>query len=179
MRRLASLLIAGLLLGAAPSAARETSLGAPVTRADAGMTLTLTWEPAVVLHGASAAGEPAFGAAERSQVFIAADVRAAKGNRNGFGAGEFVPYLALSYAVLRVGGEEVARGSLPPLVVPSGLRYGNNVRLPGPGRYLVVVTVEPPIKLGFGRHTDLETGVSRWWKPFQLEWTLQYPAPAR
>ena len=57
------------------------------------------------------------------------------------------------------------------------MRYGNNLRLPGPGAYTITLTIDPPVKVGFGRHTDLETGVSRWWNPVQVEWTLTHPAP--
>jgi hypothetical protein len=80
--------------------------------------------------------------------------------------------------VRRQEGGEAGQGDLHPLIAREGLRYGNNLKLPGPGAYTITITIEPPVKVGFGRHTDLETGVSRWWSPFQVEWTLKHPRVA-
>jgi len=101
-----------------------------------------------------------------------------KGSKNGFGAGEFVPYLSIAYRARRQDGGEAAQGRLHPLVTRDGMRYGNNVRLPGPGAYTITLTIDPPVKVGFGRHTDLETGVARWWSTMQVEWTLKHSAPS-
>ncbi len=159
-----------LVPGASGSAAaQEISLGPAVTRQDIALTVRGEIGPAQAIAGSDSAGGAAFVPAERAAFFLALDVRGARGNKNGFGLDEFVPYLTVTYTLTpRIGGPPV-QGQLQPLVSRQGLRYGNNVPAPGPGPYTLTVTIEPPIKTGFGRHTDMETGVRRWWPPFQLE----------
>lgn len=177
-RRIVALahLLVTLLLALAVAA--HVSAKAPVlgsmSQADAGLTVVAALEAPVAVDGIDGNGRPLFAAPDAASVFLAVDVRALKGNKNGFGAGEFVPYLSMSYRLRRQGGGEVGQGQLHPVVTPEGVRYGNNLTLPGPGSYAVTLAVEPPIKVGFGRHTDLETGVSRWWSPFEVEWRFTH-----
>lgn len=175
LRLLIALFAAAMLLvpGASGSAfAQEVSLGPAVTRPDTALTLRGEIGPAQAMEGADGAGGPVFAPAERAAFFLAVDVRAARGNKNGFGLNEFVPYLTVSYTLKPRAGGEPIHGQLHPFVGRQGLRYGNNVPAPGPGPYTVTVTIEPPIKTGFGRHTDMETGVGRWWPLFQVEWAV-------
>ncbi len=174
IRRSAALLFVSLAGLKGAEAAREVSLGTPVIRQDAALTITAAYEPPLRVEGADPAGQPFFLPADRADLFLTADIRGGKGNKNGFGAGEFIPYLSVSYTLQRQGSSQALQGQLRPLVAPQGMRYGNNVKLTGPGTYTLTLTIDPPIKVGFGRHTDLETGVSRWWKPFQVEWTLKH-----
>ncbi len=155
------------------SAQAEAPLGAPVTRQDAGLTITASYEAPLALEGSNASNQSLFLSPNKADLFLAVNIRGAKGNKNGFGVGEFIPYLSVSYTLQRQGGGEVQRGYLHSLVGPKGMRYGNNVKLSGSGPYTLGLTIEPPIKVGFGRHTDLETGVSRWWKQLQVEWPLE------
>jgi uncharacterized protein involved in high-affinity Fe2+ transport len=165
---------------ALPAASSEgISLGPAVTRQDAGLVITARSSVPLPIEGSGSTGQPLFLAPDKADLFLNVDVRGAKGNKNGFGAGEFIPYLSIMYSVLRQGSGQPQQGQLHPLVTPEGLRYGNNLKLAGPGTYSLTVTFEPPIKVGFGRHTDLETGVARWWRPVQVEWTLPYPLPAK
>ncbi len=180
-RRLALLgavLLAGLAALPVEGAAKELPLGTPVTRQEAGLVITAAYGPPLAVEGLGLAGKPLFVPASAADLFLAVDVRAARGNRNGFGAGEFVPYLSISYTLGRPGGR-VQKGELHPVVTAEGVRYGNNVKLPGSGPYTLTLTVEPPVKVGFGRHTDAETGVARWWQPVQVEWTLKQLASVR
>ncbi|OGK84351.1 MAG: hypothetical protein A2W08_02525 [Candidatus Rokubacteria bacterium RBG_16_73_20] len=175
-------LLLGLLLGvglldvstAIPKEARLE----PLARPEAGIAITPVSQPPLAVEGTDAAGRPLFASPAGASLFLAVDVRALKGNRNGFGAGEFVPYLSIAYRARRQDGGETAQGRLHPLVTRDGMRYGNNVRLPGPGAYTITLTIDPPVKVGFGRHTDLETGVARWWSTMQVEWTLKHSAPS-
>ncbi len=171
----AALLLVSLTGLKEAEAAREVSLGTPVNRQDAALTIAAAYEPPVRVEGTDASGRPLFLLPDKADLFLTVDIRAGKGNKNGFGAGEFIPYLSVSYTLQRRNSTRILQGQLHSLVTRQGMRYGNNVRLTGPGTYTLTLTVEPPIKVGFGRHTDLETGVSRWWKPFQIEWTLKYP----
>lgn len=170
------LLLVGLV--ASSTAAPKEAVMASVSRPEAGLTIVAGSQPPLAVEGADATGRPLFASPDGASLFLTVDVRAQKGNKNGFGAGEFVPYLSVSYRVRRQEGGDAGQGDLHPVVTREGLRYGNNVKLPGPGAYTITVTIEPPVKVGFGRHTDLETGVSRWWSPFQVEWTLKHPRVA-
>jgi uncharacterized protein involved in high-affinity Fe2+ transport len=157
----------------------ETALGAPVTRPDAGLTITAAYEAPLSVDGSDTSNQPLFLSPDKADLFLAVNIRGGKGNKNGFGVGEFIPYLSVSYTLQRHGGGELQRGYLHSLVGPKGMRYGNNVKLSGSGSYTLTLTIEPPIKVGFGRHTDLETGVSKWWKQIQVEWPLEYSALAK
>jgi len=170
------LLLVGLV--ASSSAAPKEAALESTSRPEAGVSIVVGSQPPLAVEGADATGRPLFASPAGAFLFLAVDVRAQKGNKNGFGAGEFVPYLSVSYRVRRQEGGEVGQGDLHPLIAREGLRYGNNLKLPGPGAYTITITIEPPVKVGFGRHTDLETGVSRWWSAFQVEWTLKHPRVA-
>lgn len=152
--------------------AQMVSLGPPVARAEAALTVKAEIGPAQAVERADTAGRPAFGPAARAAFFVAVDVRAARGNKNGFGTNEFIPYLTIAYVLTPRAGGAAVQGELHQLVTPQGLRYGNNVKAPDTGPYTLTLTIEPPIKVGFGRHTDIETGVARWWRPFQMEWVV-------
>jgi uncharacterized protein involved in high-affinity Fe2+ transport len=162
---------AAIALGSSRSAiAQEIGLGPPVTRPDAMLTLRGELALPQAVDGTDETGRPVFVPAARGAFFLVVDVRAARGNKNGFGLDEFVPYLTVSYALKPKAGGEPVQGQLHQFVTRRGLRYGNNVPAPAPGPYTLTLTIEPPIKVGFGRHTDTETGVARWWQPFQVEW---------
>ena len=62
-----------------------------------------------------------------------------------------------------------------PMVANDGPHYGDNVKMPGIGKYKVIYTIDNPLKIGgFGRHTDRETGVRDWFKPFTVEWEFNF-----
>lgn len=168
-----------LVLALPAGTAEEVTLGAPMTKQDAGLVMKATYSPPVAIEASGPRGQPLFLAPDKADLFLGVDVRAAKGNKNGYGAGEVVPYLTVAYALVRPGGSRPQRGQLHAVATTQGLRYGNNVKLSGPGIYTLTLTMESPLKVGFGRHTDLETGVGRWWKPFQAEWTLKYSGSAK
>lgn len=172
---LVMLLLVGLVDLSATEAAKEVSLGAPIDRQDAGLAIAASYEAPLPIEGIDSTGRPLFLSPANADLFLVVDARGARGNKNGFGAGEFIPYLSVSYTLKRDGGPEAQQGQLHPLVARQGMRYGNNVKIAEPGTYTLSLTFEPPIKVGFGRHTDRETGVARWWKPFQVEWTFAYP----
>ena len=62
-----------------------------------------------------------------------------------------------------------------PMVASDGPHYGDNVLMPGIGRYRVEYTIENPQKNHFGRHTDKATGVRPWFPTFTLEWEFNHP----
>jgi uncharacterized protein involved in high-affinity Fe2+ transport len=114
------------------------------------------------------------GMMEPMDIHLEADIHAARRNQNGFGAGEWVPYLGITYQISKVGSDWSTAGAFMSMVASDGPHYGANIKLYGPGKYLVSYHIVPPPINGFYRHTDKETGVGKWWSPFDLEWDFTY-----
>jgi uncharacterized protein involved in high-affinity Fe2+ transport len=122
--------------------------------------------------------EPAGMMAEPSQsdIHLEADIHATKGNKNGFAEGDWVPYLIVKYELQKVGGKKIS-GELMPMVANDGPHYGDNVKLAGPGKYTLKMSVFPQSfnkASMFGRHTDKETGVGPWFQQFDLNYEFTY-----
>ena len=115
--------------------------------------------------------------AELSDIHLEADIHAAKANPNGFGEGDWMPYLMIKYELSKAGSSEVIKGDFMPMVASDGPHYGDNVKLMGPGKYKLKFIIQPPSMnehAHFGRHTDKETGVAAWFKPFELNYEFTY-----
>ncbi|MQQ99874.1 iron transporter [Glaciimonas soli] len=107
--------------------------------------------------------------AEDSDMHVEADIRAVKNNPNGFAEGDWMPALMISYEFTKAGSTKVIKGEMMPMVASDGPHYGDNVKLDGPGKYTLKMTILPPsmnTHEHFGRHVDKETGVGPWFKPF-------------
>jgi len=105
-------------------------------------------------------------------IHIEADIHATKGNPNGFGAGEWIPYLSVSYEITKAGSKDVVlAGDFMPMVAKDGPHYGTTLRMPGKGKYKVKYKVSAP---QLARHSDKLTGVSEYWKPFEVEYDFEY-----
>lgn len=113
-------------------------------------------------------------AASQADVHLEADIHAGNGNPNGFGGGEWVPYLTVQYKLENTDTGESKSGSLMPMVAKDGPHYGSNIKMMGAGNYKVTYTIESPLKQGFGRHTDAATGVGKWFQPFSVDYTFQF-----
>jgi uncharacterized protein involved in high-affinity Fe2+ transport len=107
-------------------------------------------------------------------IHLEADIHAVEGNPYGFGERDWFPYLEISYRIEKVGTEWSTSGSLVPMTANDGPHYGDNVALDGPGEYELTYDIIAPVRHGFYRHTDKETGVPEWWAPFQVTWTFKY-----
>ena len=115
--------------------------------------------------------------AKTSDIHLEADIRAMKGNPNGFGEGDWMPYLVVKYKLAKAGEAKTLEGTLMPMVASDGPHYGDNVKLMGPGKYKLTLTVQPPgmsAPAHFGRHVDKETGVGPWFKPFTAEYDFTF-----
>lgn len=118
--------------------------------------------------------------ATESDVHLEADIHALASNPNGFAEGMWIPFLHIRYEVLRQGSTQPISGTFMPMVASDGPHYGDNVKLQGPGRYTLRLTIAPPNapenELGhhFGRHTDRATGVRPWFKTFNVEWDFTF-----
>jgi periplasmic iron binding protein len=155
-----------LLQPAFGAAAAETKIGASVEKN--GMEVGAVYLQPVVM-------EPMMpGMKDVMDVHLEADIHAQKGNTNGFGPGDWVPYLGITYRLQKVGGDWESFGAFMPMVANDGPHYGANVKLNGPGKYRLTYHILPPVYQGFYRHTDKETGVAAWWSPFDVTWDFVF-----
>jgi hypothetical protein len=111
---------------------------------------------------------------KRTDIHLEADIHAEKGNKNGFGPGDWISYLGITYRLEKIGTSWIESGAFMPMVANDGPHYGANVALDGPGKYRVTYRVNPPPYQGLYRHTDKETGVGAWWEPFEVSWEFAY-----
>lgn len=151
-----------LTLGAGAALAAEQPAGEPIEIN--GMQVRGVFLQAVEMEPPMPGQE-----ASKTDIHLEADIVGIKGNENGFGAGAWIPYLRVSYELKKDGSSWTAKGTLDPMVASDGPHYGANVKLDGPGNYKVKFNIQPPSPHGFMRHTDKETGVGAWWKPFDYE----------
>ncbi|MGN3967246.1 iron transporter [Burkholderia gladioli] len=116
--------------------------------------------------------------ASDSDIHLESDIHAVKNNPTGFAEGDWMPYLQVEYKLTKQGDAKwKAEGMLMGMVANDGPHYGDNVKLAGPGKYHLSLTVKPPMQMGnmaFGRHVDKETGVGPWFKPFTLEYDFPF-----
>ena len=91
--------------------------------------------------------------AKASDIHLEADIKATDKNSNGFADGTWIPYLAISLRARASWdhGRDVD-GPMMPMVASDGPHYGDNVKLAGPGKYRLTLTVAPP---GSDPHTPL------------------------
>ncbi|EJL88897.1 hypothetical protein probably involved in high-affinity Fe2+ transport [Herbaspirillum sp. CF444] len=111
--------------------------------------------------------------AEESDVHLEADIRAVAKNPNGFAEGDWMPYLNIKFELTKAGSTKVIKGDMMPMVASDGPHYGDNVKLDGPGKYKLKLTISPPSG-HFGRHVDKETGVGPWFKTFELSYDFTF-----
>ena len=160
--------LAVISLSAAPAMALETPVGLPQSLY--GMEVA-----AVYLQAIEMEPKGIMRARGESDIHLECDIRAAENNPNGFAVGEWIPNLTIGYAIIKIDTGEKIEGHMMPMVANDGPHYGDNVKMPGIGKYKVIYTIDNPLKIGgFGRHTDRETGVRDWFKPFTVEWEFNF-----
>jgi periplasmic iron binding protein len=134
------------------------------------MHIAAVWLPPIILEGQ----DPLTG---EDVIHLEADVAATRGNPNGFGLGEWMPYLRIKYIIQDHRGKQVKEGILQAMVAADGPHYGTTLQMPGPGQYILSYFIEPPSASGFGRHCDRVTGVAKWWKAFKVQFKWNYRRP--
>lgn len=115
--------------------------------------------------------------AKESDVHLEADIKATKDNKNGYAEGDWVGYLGVKYELTKAGESKKLSGDFMAMVANDGPHYGDNVKLMGPGKYKLTLTISPPgasPNSHFGRHVDKETGVAPWFKTFSVEYDFTY-----
>ena len=110
----------------------------------------------------------------QSDIHLEADIHALKNSNHGFPEGAWVPYLGITYNLTKKGSSWSKTGTLMPMAASDGPHYASNIKLDGPGKYHLVYHITPPPYNSFHRHTDKETGIAKWWVPFDLEWDFAY-----
>ncbi|GHT94151.1 membrane protein [Betaproteobacteria bacterium] len=171
-KSIASTLIAAAFVAAAAFSSAVGALEYPIgePQKKAGMEIA-----AVYLQPIEMAPAGMMRKASESDIHIEADIHALADNTNGFEEGAWVPYLSIKYEITKVGGNFKLAGEFMPMVASDGPHYGDNVKLSGVGKYKVKYTIAPPSEHShFGRHTDRETGVKDWFKPFVVEYEFTY-----
>ncbi|WP_158809262.1 iron transporter [Beijerinckia sp. L45] len=166
MRLFPACLLFGTVLISTMAMAKEVPLG-PEQEKD-GMTLG-----AVYLQPIEMEPEGMMAPAKDSDVHLEIDIKAAKGNTNGYAQGDWIPYLKVNYVLTKVDGGQTKKGALMPMVANDGPHYGDNAKMFGPGKYKMSISIDPP-GMDFGRHVDKETGVGPWFKPITSEWEFTY-----
>lgn len=172
--RLKTMTMALALACVAPAAqAAETQIGETVEKNALEVTAVylqpVVMEPA--MPGMNMHGD---GHAMAMDMHLEADIRALEKNPNGFGPGEWVPYLSVAYTIAKQGSDWKTFGTFTPMVANDGPHYGANVKLDGPGKYRLTYRISPPPYAGMYHHTDKETGVGEWWAPFETTWDFTF-----
>jgi uncharacterized protein involved in high-affinity Fe2+ transport len=154
----------------APVAAKEYPIGKPQQKA--GMEIA-----AVYLQPIEMDPPGDMRPAKESDIHIESDIKAAKDNSNGFAQGDWIPYLDVAYELKKLDDNQTQKGLFMPMVANDGPHYGDNIKMMGPGKYRLSLTVAPPSQnphAHFGRHIDKETGVGPWFEPFTLDYEFVY-----
>lgn len=165
-----TLLSLAMLAVAGTAQALEYPIGTPHQRA--GMEIAAVYLQPVTMEPDGMMARP-----EDSDIHIEADIQALANNPYGFEEGAWIPYLAIKYEITKLPEGKVIAGNFMPMVANDGPHYGDNVKLMGPGKYRVKYTIGPPGSnqhAHFGRHTDRQTGVRPWFKPFDVEYEFTY-----
>jgi uncharacterized protein involved in high-affinity Fe2+ transport len=172
MRRLPAFLFAStaMLFGVSVAAAKEYPIGKP--QSVSGMEVGAVYLQPIEMDPPGMMRD-----AKDSDVHLESDIKAEKGNTNGFAEGDWIPYLAVKFELKKEGSSETRSGDFMPMVANDGPHYGDNVKMMGPGKYTLRLTVSPPSDnphAHFGRHVDKETGVGPWFKTFTVDYDFTY-----
>lgn len=113
--------------------------------------------------------------AANSDVHLEANVMALPGNKLGFNAGAWIPYLTIDYEITAPSGK-VSKGTMMPMTSARGQHYGVNVKLGDAGTYKIKYTVHSPTDNGLMVHVDPTNGVSGkfWDAPLVATWDFNY-----
>ena len=172
MRGIVAAALGILLVSLGSAVAKEYPIGKPKTVDAAGMEVAAVYLQPVEMEPAGM-----MRAAKDSDVHLEADIKALKGNKNGYAEGDWIGYLTVKYELTKSGDSKRIKGDFMAMVANDGPHYGDNVKLMGPGKYTLKLTVSPPggaHGAHFGRHVDKETGVGPWFKTFTVEYDFTY-----
>jgi uncharacterized protein involved in high-affinity Fe2+ transport len=158
-------LCTGLLILSPALFAAETTIGQAIEKN--GMEIGAVYLQPVEMEGMPASNM-------NTDIHLETDIHALANNPNGFGLGEWIPYLTITYHLSKKNSTWSSEGTLMPMVANDGPHYGKNILLDGVGEYHLSFHILPPSSNGFSRHMDKETGVAPWWAPIDVSWDFTY-----
>ncbi|MDO4399622.1 MAG: iron transporter [Coriobacteriia bacterium] len=109
---------------------------------------------------------------EGKDIHLEADIHALAGNKFGFGEGDWVPYMTVSYKVTDKDNKVAAEGTFMEMSASDGPHYGANIALPDAGTYTIEITIGSPADNNYLLHTDAETGPGASSFDDGVEWPL-------
>ncbi len=116
--------------------------------------------------------------AAETDIHLEADIHATADNRNGFAEGDWLPNLHVEYVLTKTDDGQETAGAFMPMVASDGPHYGDNVKLFGPGKYTLQLSIHSqphnPQDAHFGRHVDKETGVADWPESFSVSYSFVF-----
>jgi uncharacterized protein involved in high-affinity Fe2+ transport len=159
---------AAIALTSPAAMAREYFVGGPVHKNDmeivANYLVGVEMAPMMpnMVHGADV-------------IHIEADVHATADNSWGYPDGAWIGYMTIGYTIAKEGSDWKTTGALKPMNAKDGPHYADNIKMDGAGKYKVTYTFSSPEVNGYYRHTDKDTGIKEWWKPFSETFEFTYP----
>ena len=122
----------------------------------------VTMEPQVTTNG------------KKPDIHNEVDQHAIKGDKMGFGAGGWIPNCEVACTISKRHSNWRIVFSMMSMVANDGPHYGRNVALDGPGVYDEMCEIDPPDWRGFFRHTDKESGVGPFFKPYTIKGSFTF-----
>ncbi|MFM2484401.1 iron transporter [Celerinatantimonas yamalensis] len=114
------------------------------------------------------------GSPKHADIHLETDVHALPGNPQGFPATAWIPGLQIHFVVTKAGSQWRYAADYLPMVAQGGPHYGCNIKLDGPGHYLVTNYYAPPSKNGLFLIRQAGPGVYPWWKPFTRHYQFDF-----
>ncbi len=102
------------------------------------------------------------------------DQHAIKGDKMGFGAGGWIPNCEFACTISKRHSKWRIVFSMMSMVANDGPHYGRNIALDGPGIYDEMCEIDPPDWRGFFRHTDKNSGVGPFFKPYTIKGSFKF-----
>ncbi len=101
--------------------------------------------------------------ADGADIHLEVDIHAAQDNPGGYAQGDWRPYLNVTYRLTKIATGQTLSGTLMPLVSYGGKagaaagkpHYGDNLKLLGPGKYHLDLSIAPPDQAQAGNSTPL------------------------
>jgi uncharacterized protein involved in high-affinity Fe2+ transport len=116
---------------------------------------------------------------EQSDIHLELDIHAKDNLKaRGFAPGDWLPNAEVDYTIQKVGAQTplITHVKLMPMVASDGAHYGDNVKLAGPGFY--IVTFEAHTNPHFGWHVDADSKILgteyvnwRFTQSYLMKWT--------
>lgn len=114
------------------------------------------------------------GSPKNADIHLETDVHALSGNPQGFPESAWIPDLNIHFILTKEGSNWRYEADYLPMVAQGGTHYGRNIKLDGPGHYLLTNEYAPPSgKNGLSNKTA-GPGVFPWWKPFVRHYEFDF-----